>query len=75
MTNNQQRTDHDARRHRPPLAPTDLQAKAVVMKAEAEAVTVGDGSTGGSSSGGDEDNGGNNDGGCTDKNNQQSTIN
>ena len=43
------------------------------MKAEAEAVTVGDGNTGGSISGGDKDNGGNSDGGCTDKNNQQST--
>ncbi len=44
------------------------------MKAEVEAVTVGDGNTGGGGSGGDEDNGGDSDGGCTDKNNQQSTI-
>jgi hypothetical protein len=43
------------------------------MKAEAEAVTVGDGNTGGSGSGGSKDNGGNSNGGCTDKNNQQST--
>ena len=40
------------------------------MKAEAEAVTVGDGNTGGSGSGGNKDNGGNSNGGCTDKNNQ-----
>jgi hypothetical protein len=45
----------------------DLQAKAaVVMKAEAEAVTVGDRSTAGGGSGGDKDNGGDSDGGCTD---------
>ncbi len=48
------------------------------MKAEVEAVTVGDGNTGGGSSGGDssggnKDNGGDSDGRCTDKNNQQST--
>jgi hypothetical protein len=48
------------------------------MKAEAEAVTVGDGnmgggSSGGKGSGGDKDNGGNSNGGCIDKNNQQST--
>ncbi len=53
--------------------PHDLQAKAAVIKAKLEAVTVGDGNTGGSGSGGDEDNGGDSDGGCTDKNNQQST--
>jgi hypothetical protein len=47
----------------PPLAPPDLQAKAAVMEAEAEVVTVGDGNTGGPSSGGDEDNGGNSNGG------------
>jgi hypothetical protein len=43
------------------------------MKAEAEAVTVGDRNTGGGGSGGDEDNGGNSDGGCIDT--EQSTIN
>jgi hypothetical protein len=36
------------------------------MKAEVEAVTVGDRNTGGGGSGGDEDNGGNSNGGCTD---------
>jgi hypothetical protein len=70
MTNNQQQIDHGAHRHRPPLAPPDLQAKATVMKAEAEAVTVGYRNTGGSCSGGDEDNGGDSNGRCTDKNNQ-----
>ncbi len=48
------------------------------MKAEVEAVTLGDGNTGGGGSGcdgsgGDKDNGGDSNGGCTDKNNQQST--
>ncbi len=43
--------------------PPDLQAKAAVMKAEVEAVTVGDGNTvgggsGGDGSGGNKDNGG-----------------
>jgi uncharacterized membrane protein YgcG len=42
MTNDQRSTNHGAHRHRPPLAPPDLQAKAAMMKAEAEAVTVGD---------------------------------
>ncbi len=46
----------------PLLALPDLQAKAAVMKAEAEAVTVGDGNMGGGGSGGDEDNGGNSNG-------------
>jgi hypothetical protein len=77
-TNNQRRTDHGAHLHRPPLVPPDLQAKAAVMKAEAEAVTVGDGNTCGGGSGGDgsvgnRDKGGDSDGGCTDKSNQQST--
>ncbi len=36
------------------------------MKAELEAVTVGDRNTGGGGSGVNEDNGGNRDGGCTD---------
>jgi hypothetical protein len=49
--------------------PPDLQAKAAVMNAEAEAVTVGDGNTGGGGSGGNKDNSGDSDGGCTDKNN------
>jgi hypothetical protein len=40
------------------------------MKAEAEAVTVSDGNTGGSGSGGDKDNGGDSHVRCTDKNNQ-----
>jgi hypothetical protein len=39
------------------------------MKAEAEAVTVGDRNMGGGSSGGDKDNGGDSNGGGTDKNN------
>jgi hypothetical protein len=69
MTNNQQWTDHGAHCHRPPLSPPDLQAKAAVMKAEAEVVTVGDGNTSGGSSGGNEDSGGNSDGRCTDKKN------
>jgi hypothetical protein len=43
------------------------------MKAEVEAVTVGDGNTGGGGSGGNEDNDGDSIGGCTDKINQQST--
>jgi hypothetical protein len=43
------------------------------MKAEAEAVTVCDGNTGGGGSDGNEDNGCNSNGWCTDKNNQQST--
>jgi hypothetical protein len=73
MTNNQQRTDLGAHCHHPPLAPPDLQAKAAVMKADAEAVTVGDGNTGGGGSGGGKDNGSDSNGGCTDKNNQQST--
>ncbi len=59
-------TDHVAHRHQPPLAPPDLQAKAAVMKAEAEAVAVSDRNTGGGGSGGDEDNGGNSNGRCTD---------
>jgi hypothetical protein len=43
--------------------------KAVVMEAEAEAVTVGDGNRGssGGGSGGNKDNGGNSNGGGTDK--------
>ncbi len=73
MTNNQQRTDHGAHRHRPPLAQPDLQAKTAVMKAEAEAVTVGDRNMGGGGSGGNKDNGGDSNGGCTDKNHQQTT--
>jgi hypothetical protein len=72
--NNQRGTYHGAHCHRPPLVPPDLQAKAAVMKAEVEAVTVGDGNMGGGGSGGNEDNGGNGNGGCTAKNNQQSTI-
>jgi hypothetical protein len=48
------------------------------MKAEAEAVTIGDentcgGGSGGDGSVGDEDNGGDSNGVCIDKNNQQST--
>ncbi len=43
------------------------------MKAEVEAVTVGDGNTGGGGSGGNKDNSGDSNGGCPDKNNQQST--
>ncbi len=68
LANDQQLTtaDHGAHHHRPPLAPPDLQAKAAVMKAEAEAVTVSDRNTGGGGSGGDKDNGGNSNGGCTD---------
>ncbi len=53
MTNNQLRTDHGAHCHRPLLVLPDLQAKAAVMKAEAEAVTVGDVNKGGGGSGGD----------------------
>jgi hypothetical protein len=79
LTNHQQPTtaDHGAHCHQPPLAPPDLQAKAAVMKAEAEAVTVGDRNTGGGSSGGDEDNCGVSNGGCTDTrtiNNQQKAV-
>jgi hypothetical protein len=40
MTNNQQWTDQGAHRNRPPLVPPDLQAKAVVMKAEVETVML-----------------------------------
>jgi hypothetical protein len=66
--------DHGAHRHRPPLAPPDLQVKASLMEAEAEAVTVGNGNMGdggssGGGSGGDKDNcGGNRDGGGTENN-------
>jgi hypothetical protein len=73
LTKNQQWTDHGAHRHRPLLAPPDLQTKAAVMKAEVDAVTVGDSKTGDGGSGGNEDNGSGSNGGCTDKNNQQST--
>ncbi len=41
-----------AYRHRPPLAPPDLQVKAAVMEAEVEAVTVGNGNMGSSSGSG-----------------------
>jgi hypothetical protein len=69
MTNNQQQTDHGAHHHCPPMVLPDLQTKAVVMEAEVEAVTVGNGNTGGSGSGGAKDNDGNSDGRGTDKNN------
>jgi hypothetical protein len=62
MTYNQQQTENGAHRHCPPLAPPDLQAKAAVMKAEAEAVIASDGNTGDGGSGGNKDNGGNSDG-------------
>jgi hypothetical protein len=79
LTNDQQPTtaDHGAHRHQPPLVLPDLQAKAAVMKAEAEAVTFGDRNTGGGGSGGNEDNGGDSNGGCTDTrtiNNQLKTA-
>jgi hypothetical protein len=78
MTNDQQRTDHAAHHHCPLLAPADQQAKAVVVEAEMEAVTVCDKNTGcsGGGSGGsgsNEYNGGNSNGRSTDKNNQQSS--
>jgi hypothetical protein len=69
MTNNKQWTDHGAHRHCPQLTLPDLQAKAAVMEAEVEAVTVSNGNMGGGGSGGDKGNGGNRDGGDTGNNN------
>jgi hypothetical protein len=67
MTN--KRLKNGAHRHHPPLVLPDLQAKAAVMEAEAEAVTVGNENMGGGGSGGKKVNGGNSDDGGTDKNN------
>jgi hypothetical protein len=79
MANN--RLDHGAHRHRPPLAPSDLQVKEAVIVAKAEAVTVGYATTGcggggSGSSGGNKNNSGNSNGGAqTTINNQQTKSN